>query len=680
VTRSRKISTQILLPVIIATLVFSVVLYWIAGRTIENLVVRNLENLVRTKISTIAQSQKRVGEKVLAEAALFSRDRAVLAAYRTAYRGDLENPDDPWMEKARQELRSYFSAIEKGYREVFKGKPFRIHFHLPPARSLLRLWKKKQHRSDDLTSFRNTILTISKEPHQAITGIEIGRGGFAIRGLAPVIDDQGRYYGSVEVLSSYVPLVKYSVSHKNENLAVYMNREFLPIATRLRNNPVKDDFVFVTSTNKKLTDSLITSDILKRGKQRVFSVRMDDYFLTVFPIKDFAGKQIGVMAYAYNAAEDYAALNRFKWGIVLLCLALLAAVLLPLVLSLRSVTRPIRHTVAMLKDIAEGEGDLTQRLEVEREDEIGELAGNFNRFIDNLQKMIRQIADNSRVMAGSSEKLSQIVEQMKESTGETFERAGKVNDAAGKMTMSLDGAVSVMEQSADSASSVAAASDELTTTIAELSQKTDEASTITEQARDKAKDASAQISDLGRAAQAIGKVLETITAISEQVNLLALNATIEAARAGEAGKGFAVVANEIKELAKQTSEATVEIRGNVENIQNSTRLTVKEINEIAEVNDNVDDIVSTIARAIDEQSAATREIAVNITRVSENVLQASGNINQTSQVSREIADDIQIVNQSVKSLVDNSGELEQDASELARVASELSDLVRKFKI
>jgi methyl-accepting chemotaxis protein len=99
----------------------------------------------------------------------------------------------------------------------------------------LRLWKKDQHKSDDLSSFRNTVATISSGSHQPITGVEIGRGGFAIRGIAPVIADNGTFLGSVESLSTYDPLVKYSISNDKEYIAVYMNKEYLPIATRLQN-------------------------------------------------------------------------------------------------------------------------------------------------------------------------------------------------------------------------------------------------------------------------------------------------------------------------------------------------------------------------------------------------------------------------------------------------------------
>jgi methyl-accepting chemotaxis protein len=127
-----------------------------------------------------------------------------------------------------------------------------------------------------------------------------------------------------------------------------------------------------------------------------------------------------------------------------------------------------------------------------------------------------------------------------------------------------------------------------------------------------ATNASSNINQLGEAANTIGKVIETNTDISEQVNLLALNTTIEAARAGEAGKGFAVVANEIKELAKQTANATQEIKEKIGGIQGTTSTTVRQITEITQVITIVNDVVTNIATAVEEQSAATLEIADNV--------------------------------------------------------------------
>jgi methyl-accepting chemotaxis protein len=373
-------------------------------------------------------------------------------------------------------------------------------------------------------------------------------------------------------------------------------------------------------------------------------------------------------------------MKKIKWGIAILCLLLLAAIILPLLWGLRSVLLPIRQTVDMLRDIAEGDGDLTRRLDIVRQDEVGELAWNFNEFIDKLQSLIAQVADNTVVLESAAVKMTGIAGRVDDVARDNSERVKNVAVSMEQMSDSFSSVADLTEQSSGSISMVGTASEELTATIGELEQKAEMASEVCEEARSKTGDTSIQMAKLGDAAQAIGKVLETISEISEQVNLLALNATIEAARAGDAGKGFAVVANEIKELAKQTAEATVEIRENIENIQSRTELTVREIAEIAEVNSHVSEIVSGIAISVGEQSSATREIAENISRVSHNVMEVNESVGQNSSVAEEVAGDISEVQEKVHTLVGSSRELNGSVEELNQVTVELNTVVGKFKI
>jgi len=188
------------------------------------------------------------------------------------------------------------------------------------------------------------------------------------------------------------------------------------------------------------------------------------------------------------------------------------------------------------------------------------------------------------------------------------------------------------------------------------------------------------VNELGRAADEINKVTEAITEISEQTNLLALNATIEAARAGEAGKGFAVVANEIKDLAKQTAMATLDIKNKIQGIQQATGVTVHEINEISTVIADVDQIVATIASAVEEQSATTREISANVNQASQGINEVNENVAQSSAVSSEIASDIATVNESANEINTASSQVKISAEALSGVADRLKDMVSRFKI
>jgi methyl-accepting chemotaxis protein len=346
----------------------------------------------------------------------------------------------------------------------------------------------------------------------------------------------------------------------------------------------------------------------------------------------------------------------------------------------KSVTRPLVDTMNMIKDIAKGEGDLTKRLDIANEDEVGELAKWFNVFIENLHEMVRNFVSNARTLSESSTELSNLSNMMNGSSGEMSHRSNSVSSAADDMRANMSSVSTSMKEASSNTGVVAAATEEMTATIHEISTNSEKARSITDKAVTQTKKASNCVRELGLAADDIGKVTEAITEISEQTNLLALNATIEAARAGEAGKGFAVVANEIKELARQTAEATRDIKVKIESIQGSTAGTVSEIAEISSVINDVNDIVATIATAVEEQSVTTKEIANNVVRVSQVITEINSNIEQSTKFSCQIAEDISEVNSSAKAMSSSCSEMNQGTDQLQSLSHILINMVGKFKI
>ncbi len=345
-----------------------------------------------------------------------------------------------------------------------------------------------------------------------------------------------------------------------------------------------------------------------------------------------------------------------------------------------SMVKPISKVIDRLKDVAEGEGDLTARLEVKSDDEVGELAYWFNTFIEKLNGMIKNIAGNADTLNESSSELSELSEQMSEGAEQMSSKANTVATSGEEMSSNMESMAAAMEEASTNLSVVATSAEQMTSTINEIARNSENARTITGEAVSGAENVSEKVDELGRAAQEIGKVTETITEISEQTNLLALNATIEAARAGEAGKGFAVVANEIKELARQTAEATQEIKERIEGIQNSTSGTISEISRILKIINNVNEIVSTIATAVEEQSVTTKEIANGVIQASRGIQEVNENVAQSSTVSTGIAKEISEVNQTTSEISNSSSQIRLNAKELSKLANELKDLVSRFKV
>lgn len=410
---------------------------------------------------------------------------------------------------------------------------------------------------------------------------------------------------------------------------------------------------------------------------------VEEYVFKAVPkISGFApvplqGWSIGV---TQNKEEFLEAPQAIRNSVLITMLISLLVVGILVYFSARSITTPINNAVAGLKDIAEGEGDLTKRLEVSTRDEVGEMARWFNTFLDKLQQIIRQIADNSTGVGTNATQLSSISENLLAGAEDTAQRSNNVATASEEMSANLNTVAAAMEESATNASMVATAAEQMSSTINEIAENAEKAREVSSQAVGQADSAYERMNELGVAADKIGKVTETITEISEQTNLLALNATIEAARAGEAGKGFAVVANEIKELAKQTAEATLDIKNLIDDVQNTSKSTEGEIEEISKIIGGVNDIVSTIATAVEEQTAATQEIAENISQASQGIQEVNENVNQSSMVSADITQDITEVSNAAKSISTSSNEVKQSAEILLESSNELNKIVGSFKV
>lgn len=189
---------------------------------------------------------------------------------------------------------------------------------------------------------------------------------------------------------------------------------------------------------------------------------------------------------------------------------------------------------------------------------------------------------------------------------------------------------------------------------------------------------SEEVEDLGRAANEIDQVTATITEISEQTNLLALNATIEAARAGEAGKGFAVVAAEIKNLARQTTDATLEIRSKIERVQQATHTTIERIGEVATVIDTSSEVVNSIATAVEEQSAATREIAINAMETSAGITEVNRNVSESTAQLNKINEEIRREGKSLEDVAFSTVEADINSLEMTRLADSLETIASQF--
>jgi methyl-accepting chemotaxis protein len=371
------------------------------------------------------------------------------------------------------------------------------------------------------------------------------------------------------------------------------------------------------------------------------------------------------------------ALNTRRAVIALSAIAVILGSFLAFIIA-RGIIGPLKKGVSLAETISKG--DLTQTIDIDQNDEIGVLARALKSMTDNLRNIFVEITSDVETLASSSTELSAISQQMAAGAEQSSNKSTNVASAAEQMSASMNSVAAATEQASQNVNMVASAAEQMSSTIDEISRNTEKGRTISLDAVNQAMGASKKVEALGHAAQEVGTVTETITEISEQTNLLALNATIEAARAGEAGKGFAVVANEIKELAKQTAEATSKIRDRIGGIQDSTTSTVTEIQQVTAVIDEVNEVVSTIASAIEEQSIATKEIAGNVTQASSGIEEVSENIAQSSTVSSDISTDMVEVKEAAQDNANASSQVHLSSQELSNLSEKLHEMVGRFKL
>ncbi|HKC50621.1 MAG TPA: methyl-accepting chemotaxis protein [Myxococcota bacterium] len=380
------------------------------------------------------------------------------------------------------------------------------------------------------------------------------------------------------------------------------------------------------------------------------------------------------------------------WGTLLASLVLGAALISVAFFVARSIGAPVERLAGAMRALARGEGDLTFRLQVEAQDEVGQLAEQVNLFLAKLQSVMREVADNATTLSASSDELARISDRLVENSQSMSDGASAVAERTHEVSSSIEAVAGAAQEATRNVSAVSNSTAQMSQNMAQVSLaaeavasnavevegsirdisdamatirgNTEKAATVSRQGAEKATPVQQLLRELTQSAEATGKIVALIQKVADQTNLLSLNASIEAASAGDAGKGFAVVANEVKDLARETTEATKKIELQISDMQSFTRQSVGAIGQIIELMEGAHAINSAIAKAVEDQTQTSAKVFEATSDSTKMIADVTGNIGEASNMAAEVAGKASDLMRGISNISENAGKASRGALEV----------------
>ncbi len=600
---------------------------------------------------------------IVGTAALMSMDRLIGEAQRRELKGNFQQVEAAIDAKAEQaqamaavvaNIPQVQKAFAEGDRAFLKDRLLPVyekthdsfavrqfHFHRPPAASFLRLHKPEKY-GDDLSGFRKTVLKANNDK-TPVKGMEKGVAGIGLRGMVPVAY-QGEHVGSLEFgLSFGQPFFDTFTERYGANVALFIPREggFETFASTLRSGMALD-----AATLRRVMDG----DTVVRAVDRGDTHRA----LYAATVTDFSGNPMGVVQVSMDAGAYYAEqISARNTAITVGIVAALVASLIGFVLA-RGISRPIRNMTDIMGRLSQKDFSVDVP-RYNRRDEVGRMAEALGYFKERAEEIDRFDREHRQQIAEMEKREADLRDTAESNLHGVVEAAVQANEAIVVLaTMMRD-----VRDAANQSQSMASAVEEMVASVKEIADSSDTAADNAQNAGNAAREgvsaahqtettmtnihdsvqtAAQNVDSLSQASQRIGEIVGEIEDIASQTNLLALNATIESARAGEAGKGFSVVANEVKNLAGQSSRATEDIRGRIDNLRGEMNTIVSSMQEGAQAVESGQDAMTGLREQLDTINERVDTVSGRMQEIARILSQQSDAANEVSQGTTSIAD------------------------------------------
>ncbi len=567
-------------------------------------------------------------------------------------------------------------------------------------RSLYRTWTDKA--GDDLSSFRHTVNEVISTG-KPIRGIELGKGGMVIRGVHPIKTQKGTA-GSVEMYFQPQALLEMmKLDNTKTGMVLLADREQLlkiifedDLNEYYNMGEIGSQMISYVSSDWIDPQNLVSKEIIKEAKSsggKIYA-RKDNYMTSYIPIHDFRNEIVGFYIFIQDISGQIAENNRTKIQLIILMGLLNIAILAILMFwNFKFIIRPVKRLDKAVEIISKGSGDLTHRIKIKRNDELGTIAGNFNLFMENLSEIISktrevsigteknsnalsEVSDRtmkatdtiSKSVSASKEQLvvtSREIESTKEYTGVIDTRLDDFKNSIAQLSAIVEessAGITEMLASLESVNRVVQDRQKLTTELVELSKSGD--ATIGETTE--------QITSIRNLVDQIQEFAQMIEDIASQTNLLSMNAAIEAAHAGEAGKGFAVVAEEIRNLAETSSAESKQISDSIKMITATIMKTEASGQSSKEAFTRIASAVNNVADGLYGIASSTEELTIG----SKEIMKAINEVQEVTESVKDSSDDIANQQQNLNRVVDSSLEAISIMEELENRTGTLSDDIR----